>query len=173
MAEELEDFIKKNRAAFDDKEPPAGAWRNIAPHVEGQSAAKPWYDSLLLWRAAAVVFMAATIYFAIPQKTLSREGNVAVREFNDVEAFYTSQITQKVAMIEEINGESMDEFADDFKQLEVMYMVLKEEWKSNPTKKVKDAMVLNLLVRINLLNEQLHRVEKELQGGSASEDKET
>jgi hypothetical protein len=40
-----------------------------------------------------------------------------------------------------------------------MYHVLKEEMKSHPSQKVKDALVLNLLVRIDLLNQQLHKIE--------------
>ncbi|HEX5171206.1 MAG TPA: hypothetical protein VFW11_18645, partial [Cyclobacteriaceae bacterium] len=48
---------------------------------------------------------------------------------------------------------------NDFRQLEAMYLVLKEEMKIRPSKKVKDALVLNLLVRIDLLNQQLHKLE--------------
>jgi hypothetical protein len=32
--------------------------------------------------------------------------------------------------------------------------------KTHPTQKVKDALVLNLLVRIDLLNQQLHKIEE-------------
>jgi hypothetical protein len=42
-----------------------------------------------------------------------------------------------------------------------MYQVLKEEMKTRPSQKVKDALVLNLLIRIDLLNKQLHKIEKE------------
>lgn len=35
-----------------------------------------------------------------------------------------------------------------------MYQVLNEEMKTRPTEKVKDALILNLLVRIDLLNQQ-------------------
>ena len=33
--------------------------------------------------------------------------------------------------------------------------------KSTPSQKVKDALVLNLLVRINLLNQQLYKLDQE------------
>jgi hypothetical protein len=42
-----------------------------------------------------------------------------------------------------------------------MYSVLKEEMKNHPSQKVKDALVLNLLVRIDLLNQQLHNLEED------------
>jgi hypothetical protein len=161
MSDQLEDFIKANRDRFDDKEAPESVWKNIRRTLPVPS--KPWYDNLLLWRAAAVIFMALSLYLLIPKSNAATENTrVAVNEFNDVEAFYTSQISQKVALIEEISGsESGDEFTQDFQQLEAMYNVLKEEWKVRPSKKVKDALVLNLLVRINLLNQQLHRLEED------------
>ena len=41
------------------------------------------------------------------------------------------------------------------------HMVLKDEMKSDPSKQVQEAMVLNLLVRIDLLNQQLYKLDKE------------
>ena len=58
-------------------------------------------------------------------------------------------------------SEGLNGFTQDFQQLEAMYMILKEEMKNTPSQKVKDALVLNLLVRINLLNQQLYKLEKE------------
>ncbi len=58
-------------------------------------------------------------------------------------------------------NEGLNGFTHDFQQLEAMYMILKEEMKTSPSQKVKDALVLNLLVRINLLNQQLYKLEKE------------
>jgi hypothetical protein len=167
MSDRLEDFIKSNRDAFDDKEVPEAAWENIRKTLPARSS--PWYDNLTVWRVAAMLFMALSIYLLVPKFAGSSEGNkVAVNEFNDVEAFYNTQISQKVALIEEISGTSTtDEFTSDFQQLEAMYNVLKEELKTRPSKKVKDALVLNLLVRINLLNQQLHRLETD----SDTEDK--
>jgi hypothetical protein len=162
MSDQLDDFIKANRSAFDDKEPPEHVWRKIKETLPGTSV--PWYNSLALWRAAAMIFLVLSIYLLIPKDLKIAETNsVALNEFNDVETFYNSQISQKVALIEEFSGStSTEEFTQDFQQLEAMYNVLKEEWKARPSKKVKDALVLNLLVRINLLNQQLHRLEKDL-----------
>jgi hypothetical protein len=41
-----------------------------------------------------------------------------------------------------------------------MYQVLREQMKTNPTEKVKDALILNMLVRIDLLNQQIHEIEQ-------------
>ena len=171
MSDHLEDFIKANRKAFDDQNPPEEIWEKIKSTLPGKK--QPWYDNVVLWRAAAMIFMALSFYLLIPKQGVEEvHSNTALNEFNDVEAFYTKQISQKVAMIEEFDQTgSKEEFTQDFQQLEAMYMVLKEEWKVRPTKKVKDALVLNLLVRINLLNQQLQRLEEELRHDTKGEKK--
>ena len=170
MSDQLHDFIKENRSAFDDKEPPDSVWSKIQNSLP-EKKSRPWYDNVALWRAAAMIFMALSIYLLVPKTgQLSDNNKLSMNEFNDVEAFYTAQITQKVALIEEVSGSSStDEFTQDFQQLEAMYNVLKEEWKTRPSKKVKEALVLNLLVRINLLNQQLHRLEEDLKKDDAAE----
>ena len=95
----------------------------------------------------------------IPKNQLPRQQSV-LNEFTDVEQFYIEQISEKTALIEEFRrSEGLNGFTNDFKQLEAMYLVLKEEMKTRPSQKVKDALVLNLLVRIDLLNQQLHKLE--------------
>ena len=51
-------------------------------------------------------------------------------------------------------------FTQDYQKLDAMYQVLKEEMKLHPSKKVKDALILNFLIRIDLLNQQLHELDK-------------
>ena len=170
MRDELEDFIRKNREAFDDREPSDKNWRNIEASLKMQN--RGWWNSLTLWRAAAVIFMALSIYLLVPKKPGTRIAEEAsMQEFNDVEAFYTQQISQKVELIDEFQAnEGLNGYTQDFKQLEAMYHVLKEEMKVRPSQKVKDALVLNLLVRIDLLNQQLHKLEKEYRGEPEKKD---
>lgn len=161
MKDQLDDFIRKNRSGFDDKEPPERVWRNIETSMRF-SAGRLW-DSVVLWRAAAVIFMVLSAYLLIPKHVLkTQSSDVAATEFNDVEAFYFQQISEKVELIDGFKkNEGLNGFTQDFKQLEAMYMILKEEMRSRPSQKVKDALVLNLLVRINLLNQQLSKLDKE------------
>jgi hypothetical protein len=161
MAEndELERFIRQNRDEFDDKQPPEKIWKQVE-HNLGFKTKTIWWNNVTVWRAAAMIFMVLSVYLMIPR---GQAGDAKVaKEFSDVEAFYVKEISDKVQLIDEISkGNSNDDFTHDFQQLEAMYFVLKEELKTRPTKKVKDALVLNLLVRINLLNQQLQRVEDE------------
>lgn len=162
MKDQLEDFVRKNRDAFDDQEAPENVWKNIEASLSFQPRKGLW-NSLTLWRAAAVIFMAITAYLLIPTTTKKHpSSDLALKEFNDVEAFYVQQISEKVEMIDEFQkNDGLNGYTQDFKQLEAMYMVLKEEMKTRSSQKVKDALVLNLLVRIDLLNKQLHKLEKD------------
>lgn len=167
MKDELEDFIRKNRDAFDDRDVPRDAWSNISKRMT--FATHSLWNSVALWRAAAIVFMVISGYSLI-SISMSRRSNaeearagiISLNEFRDVEAFYIKQISDKVMLIDNFkSSDGLNGFTHDFHQLEAMYMVLKEEMKSSPSDKVKDALVLNLLVRINLLNQQLHKLEGE------------
>jgi len=176
MKDPLEDLIHQNRGAFDDKEPSGNVWKNIETAMAFKS--KGLWNSVVLWRAAAVIFMVLSGYLLIPKNSdtfratdAALAKDAALIEFNDVEAFYFQQISEKVEMIDGFQkNEGLNGFTQDFKQLEAMYMVLKEEMKTSPSQKVKDALVLNLLIRIDLLNQQLHKLEKEYSKGEKKAD---
>jgi hypothetical protein len=161
MKDELGDFIRKNRSAFDYKQPDENVWRNIEASLKFKSGSL--WNSLIVWRAAAIIFMVLSAYLLFPKQVFSTFApDVAANEFSDVEAFYFQQISEKVELIDGFKqNEGLNGFTQDFKQLEAMYMILKEEMRTRPSQKVKDALVLNLLVRINLLNQQLSKLDKE------------
>ncbi len=162
MKDKMEEFIRQNRNAFDDKEPSEKVWRNIK--ISLSFGKKVWFNNLTLWRAAAIIFFALSVYLLIPKNIgASKSELISSREFKDVENFYTQQISNKVKLIHDYkNSEGLNGFTQDFQQLEAMYLVLKEQMNVSPSDKVKDALVLNLLVRIDLLNQQLHSLEKEV-----------
>lgn len=163
MKDPLEEFIHQNRSGFDDREPSKKVWRNVEKAMAFEK--QGLWNSVMLWRAAAIVFMALSGYLLIPEPE-SRDSSVtadaSLNEFKDVEAFYVKQISEKVGMIDEFQkSDRLNGYTQDFQRLEAMYMVLKDEMKSGPSKQVQEAMVLNLLVRIDLLNQQLYKLEKE------------
>lgn len=158
MKDQLEDFIRENRGAFDDREPSSRVWGRIERSLALPS--RGWRQPVYLWRAAAIFFMALSVFLYL-QQPLNRANKIAMKEFSDVEAFYTQQISNKVELIQEFpQSEGVNGYTHDFQQLEAMYLVLKEEMKARPSQKVKDALVLNLLVRIDLLNKQLQQLEE-------------
>lgn len=158
----LDEFIRDNREAFDDQQPPEKVWKNIHANLQFSKPTGFW-SGVVIWRAAAVFFMALSAFLGYNTYTAQNKQAIALQEFQDVETFYVAQISEKVEMIDSFSSvEEVDEFTQEFKQLEAMYMVLKEEMRSHPSQKVKDALVLNLLVQIDLLNQQLHKLEVEV-----------
>ncbi len=159
MKNSIEDFINQNKEAFDDKVPSDKVWMTISNRLFSNAS---FWNSLIVWRAAAVVLLGLCIYLAVPKFTAQRERSIALSEFKDIESFYISQISEKVNQIEASRGQEagLNGFTQDFQQLDAMYEVLKEEMKTRPSQKVKDALVLNLLIRIDLLNQQLHKIDE-------------
>jgi hypothetical protein len=158
MSDRLKHFVENNRDAFDDREPSSRVWKNVEDSL---FPSKSLWNSVVLWRAAAVIFMTLSVYLMVPKEKFFPQNQTALKEFSETEAFYIKQISEKVKLID---GFGTDEdganFSQDFQQLEAMYLVLKEEMKSRPSKKVKDALVLNLLVQVDILNQQLHELEQ-------------
>ncbi len=155
----MEDFFRNRRDAFDDKTPPDRIWSRIQGNLFGTSQRSLW-NSVTVWRAAALVLLGLSAYlFIAPRLPLRTDDVLAQKEFTEVESFYSAQITEKVSMIHNDEAFAEDQFTQDFEKLEAMYAVLSEELKRRPSQKVKDALVLNMLVRIDLLNAQLQRLE--------------
>ncbi len=164
MKDNMEEFIRQNRNAFDDREPSEKVWRNIKASLSIGN--KSLFNAVALWRAAAIIFFALSVYLIIPKgEQVSKVASLSTKDFHDVESFYIQQISNKVKLINDFKkNEGLNGFTQDFQQLEAMYMVLKEQMNTSPSDKVKDALVLNLLVRIDLLNQQLYTLEKEVKG---------
>lgn len=159
MKDALRDFVGENRPAFDDKEPSDKVWKGIQSELKSPSL----WNSLVVWRIAAALLVGLSAYLFVGKETADlRKKEVASLqiEFNDLESFYSNQIAEKVALISGLDesGEQQ-QFTQDFQKLEAMYQVLAEEMKSRPNEKVKDALILNLLIRIDLLNQQLKKLE--------------
>lgn len=158
---ELENFIGSNRQSFDDKQPSDKIWSRIERALFGAKQVSLW-NSISLWRSAAVILLGLTVYQFISTQNPAklREDAAAQKEFLDVESFYSAQIIEKVSLIRNDTYFVDEQFTQDFEKLEAMYSVLSEDLKKRPSAKVKDALVLNMLVRIDLLNQQIQKLEE-------------
>ncbi len=163
MNDSLKDFIKNNRAAFDSKEAP-DVWNTIEANIRSK---QKWYNTVSFWRAAAIILFGVSSFMlanSLLTKNTARKESLSVqKEFGDLESFYSSQISEKMDLVQRFQnqtGQTEDDITQNIQKLEAMYQVLKDEMKKRPTQDVKDAMVLNLLVRIDLLNQQLDKLDK-------------
>lgn len=124
-------------------------------------------NSVMVWRAAAVLFMGLSVFLLlnrVSNNTETKSEKISEQqlqgEFKDVESFYSHEIAKKVALIDDFGGPfESGRFTQDFEKLDAMYQVLREQMKTSPSEKVRDALILNILVRIDLLNQQIKRLE--------------
>lgn len=162
MKDSLKEFVDKNRADFDNKIPSERNWHRIAAQLPQMKVISLW-NSVMLWRVAAVLFMGLSLVLFLSNAEHPKEKMMAQQlqgDFKDVESFYTSEIAKKVALIDDFGGSfEGEQFTQDFEKLEAMYQVLRDQLKISPSEKVRDALILNILVRIDLLNQQIKKLE--------------
>jgi hypothetical protein len=160
MDDPLGEFVKKNKDEFDDKEPSTRVWKEIENRLPLAKHISIW-NSVAVWRAAALAFLCLSLYIFFTRPSGRPTMNAyQSADFTDLETFYSGQIQEKVEFINSFEtGNEKDQLGQDFQKLDAMYQVLSEEMKIRPSEKVKDAMVLNLLVRIDLLNQQIKKLE--------------
>jgi hypothetical protein len=164
----LEKFIQENREQFDNLEPGEGLWNNIShrlsPNRTSGQLLHHW-----IWKAASFVLFAAVLGLLIERQfrqpkeiagNLPKEQKI---EFKQVEEYYTSLIISKRAEIRhylQANPSFRNEFTDDISQLDSMYSILKVKLSDNYNEKIVDAMIVNLQMRIQILNQQLSILQK-------------
>jgi hypothetical protein len=164
MKDSLKDFVEQNREGFDDRQPQEVAWKKIEGSLPSKSVSL--WNSVSLWRAAAILLLGVAGYlFFAPQGIRNNKIETAQikGEFKDLEVFYSNQIVEKKELVNQFQTETgltEDEVTQNLQKLEAMYQVLKEQMETRPTQDVKDALVLNLLVRIDLLNQQLNKLDR-------------
>jgi len=163
MKDSLKTFIEKNREGFDEKNPPENAWQKIESSLPKQKVI--FWNSVSFWRAAAVILLGLSsyLYFTKSNSKIEKQDVAALQNFNDLESYYNTQINEKINLVNHYQtqtGFTEDEVTQNLKKLEAMYQVLKDELKKRPTQDVRDALILNLLVRIDLINQQLNKLDK-------------
>lgn len=161
--DKLEDFIRNNKSDFDDLEPQDELWNNISKRLDNHASTKKNYT--WMWKAAAVVFLMLSAgllwernYNSHP--TLAVVNPTESDELNRVEDYYTTLINERRTEIDtyaKSNPELAKQFDSDLVQLDSVYNQLKTQiLQNNNDQKVKDAMILNLQLRIEILNRQLN-----------------
>jgi hypothetical protein len=155
MKDSLKEFVSQNRDGFDSQVPPNGLWQRIEGHLPTKSVAL--WNSVVVWRAVAI--------FSTRDFNNGRGDRAKLQgEFIDLESYYSNQIVEKKQLVNQFQsdtGLTEDEVTQNLQKLEAMYQVLKLEMEKRPSEDVKDALVLNLLVRIDLLNQQLNKLDKQ------------
>ncbi|ARK09159.1 hypothetical protein [Fibrivirga algicola] len=180
----LEKFIRDNRDAFEQAGPSAGLWERIADQLPDEPAAKPvepfktvhrqrtryggtWTRSYWTWAASiALLLLAGGLWWANDRYRPTAQPDVVAFSptYAREVAQYASLIDSKRAELKQLTESNPDlygEFAQDLNRLEASYKGLKKELPNTPNQEVLiQAMIQNLQLQIDLLNEQLRVIQR-------------
>jgi hypothetical protein len=163
MNDKLEKFIKEHRSQFDAGEPRPDLWIDIANEMNDAHKQKSLRMSNAIWRAAAVILLLVTSWLVVEkiiQKPESAEMYVN-QDLQEAEAFYFSLISKKKQEVIELSDALNigNEFENEINKLDAVYDVLRDNLKNGNQEDVVDAMILNLQLRIEILNQQLNIIQ--------------
>jgi len=195
MSDNLDRFIKQNRSHFDEEQPSEKLWEQIEKGLQSKTPV-PVRSLKQRWStaAAAVILFAtaATAYIIfkktdpvnqpvvenntiiLPDNKVAKDADIAA-----IDPVYAQQAARFSLLIDEKQKElkaiQTDEpflykkFSFDIKRLDSTYTLLKQQLPVNPNKEeLLEAMIYNLQLQIELLNQQLNIIQKIKQSKSTS-----
>ncbi len=162
----LEDFIRKNRNEFDQQEPSEMVWLNLSKNLKKK---KVIHYNPVLFRIAAVVTGIAIISVIVfrndlfTKRNLIVSGDPEINELLEAEAFYSRQVSGKLAAIRKcyvLHPELKNEVETDLNELETMYKSLRQDLKENlSSRAVIEAMIENSRYRLKVVDDVLEQIE--------------
>ncbi|WP_266369005.1 hypothetical protein [Tellurirhabdus rosea] len=179
MKSKLERFVRDNREDFDTFEPRADLWDSIAQELghqpERRWAGSVWVNNTFgnrrrMWQIAAsvsvIVGLAGGFLYFNNQYGVTRQPDVVAAAPAHAREFvqYTRLIDEKRAELKTLTASNpvlYQEFSTELNQLEASYKNLRKELPENPNQEVLiQAMVQNLQLQIDLLNQQLMIIQR-------------
>ncbi len=175
----IERFIRDNREAFDNMIPDPSLWNKIGEVVgEKKKTTRVISMSWVRWAVAATLFLALAgtltymLFFrpvtekmplAGHTKTSSEAIDLVLSQIDPQYAKLISQFMEVIGekqselkAIEKDNPELYQKFSGDIQRLDSSYNVLRSTLNANPnTEQLLQAMISNLQMQIDLLNQQL------------------
>jgi hypothetical protein len=172
MSKRLEDFIKINKEEFDDLEPSADLWSKIEKHLPTEGSAmnkreaKTFSLNFVLKVAASVIVVMGIIFGLYLRHERSERVNYA--SINPVYAKqriqYTSMVQSKRKELKSIaksDPELYKEFSAEIAQMDSTYKRLNHDLVNSPNQeRVLRAMIRNLQIQTEVLNQQLEVIEQ-------------
>ena len=172
MSKRLEDFIKMNKEEFDELEPSADLWARIEKHLppqieEVKKREIKTFSLGFVLRVAAAVIVVMGIGFASYLHT-ERKTGIDLASINPVYAQqqiqYTSLIETKRTELKSISKsdpELYKAFSAEIAKMDSTYKKLNGDLATSPNQeRVLHAMIRNLQIQTEVLNQQLNVIEQ-------------
>lgn len=179
---QLENFIRDNREEFDGEEPSPRVWKDLQKQLEAAPAPVKKNNGgsvitmrILKWSAAAAILLLAGLgvfHLIGPSKST---GTAGVKTNEDLlqkinptyakEVYHFTQLIElkqsELKQIEKDDPQLYRQFLGDIQQLDSSYNNLKKELPSNPNREqLLEAMIENLKMQTELLNQQLQVIQQ-------------
>jgi hypothetical protein len=172
MSKRLEDFIKMNREEFDDLEPSADLWQKIEKHLPAEVVlpkkreAKTFSLSFVM-RVAASVILVMGISFVLYLRSEKKAGidYAAINPaYAKQQVHYTSLIESKRSELKALaksDPQMYKEFTAEIAEMDSTYKKLNNDLATSPNQeRVLRAMIRNLQIQTEVLNQQLSVIEQ-------------
>jgi hypothetical protein len=173
MSKRLEKFIVDNREEFDDLEPAAGLWDRIEQQMEASVVELPkkreakTFSLGFVLRVAAIIIVVMAIGFGAylhSQKTAGIDLAAINPEYAKQQVQYVSLIENKRNELKELTKSDPQlyrEFNGEINKMEASYKKLKHDLATSPNQeRVLRAMIRNLQIQAEVLNQQLQVIEQ-------------
>ncbi len=170
MSKRLEDFIKKNKYEFNDQEPDANLWSKIEERLPAQPAKfqpKKSFTLGFVLRIAALIMVVMSVGFIFYLQKQHQQPIDLARinpEYARQQIHYASVVESKRTELKAIAKSDPDlynEFNSEIIKMDSTYKKLNKELIASPNQeRVLRAMIRNLQIETELLNEQLEVIEQ-------------
>lgn len=147
-------WFREHRQDLDRLEPTPNNWNAIHRQI------RPSVPILMFWKIAAVLFFCVSTVLAVLLVRDPAYDRTLVEEFSQSESYYQQQLSQRVTWLEEQSGSPWQ--SAESRQLQAMYEVLREQWNKNPSVPLRDALLLNLILRLEAAERELDRLQQAL-----------
>ena len=178
MNPNLEQYIQQHREEFDGEDPSPDTWQKLQEKIKGEK--KPIVKNLFLrsWAiAAAMTGIAALLVFTLIKSpgsdslAITPEGPVNNDLLNEINPGYAKEVYHFTQLIEIKQNELKkmqqadpvlyNQFIKDITRLDSSYNALQTQLPENPNREqLLEAMIQNLRLQTDLLNEQLLIIQK-------------
>jgi hypothetical protein len=191
MSIRLEEFVRDNRDEFDSDEPSPRLWKDLQKDLrDGKRSDRVFHLSFLRWVsvAAIVVMMAGMFYYMDRRQQTDGAINVPVAKTDPLldnvspayakEVYHFTQLIElkqsELKQIEKEHPELYGQFVKDVHKLDSSYQSLRASLPANPDPEMLlEAMLQNLRLQADLLNQQLSIIKQIKQSKKGSHEKDT
>ncbi|MES2005715.1 MAG: hypothetical protein V4450_14450 [Bacteroidota bacterium] len=168
MKNKLEEFVNRNREAFDTESPQKNIWKELEL-LESKTAGKVWQFLTRTKIAASLLVLlnAAVLFYLVERRDARTPALPATDQAAGTQApAYEKELDQiskvvemkqaRLKEIEKANPVLYKTFISALDQLNTSYKQLENELANNPNKaQLLEAMIQNLSLQQELLNQQL------------------